>query len=87
MAVLWKRTAQIDLIFCSFLGQKTNSFDILTNTNSKCEWIWRMYFYFQIYVVISTYSMSATSILLRWMTHGDLNIEFFYHPVKLMSVK
>lgn len=70
-----------------FLGQNTNSYEILTNTNNKCEWMWKLYFYFLIYVVMSTYSMSATSMLLRWMTHGDLEIEYFYHPVKLMSVK
>lgn len=83
----WNVLAKLMSISIVFLGQNTNSYEILTNTNNKCEWMWKMYFYFLIYVVMSTYSMSATSMLLRWMTHGDLEIEYFYHPVKLMSVK
>lgn len=70
----------------TFSGQHTDSFRLLTNVNNKCEWIWKIYSFFLVYVIISTYAMSTTSILSRWMLHGDFDIEYFYHPVKLMSV-
>lgn len=56
----------------------------LTRANSKCEWLWKIYFLYMLIGCVNTIMLSGTSVLLCWLINGNLQVDHFYHSLNFM---
>lgn len=73
--------------FLSNLDENLESFPLLARANNISEWMWKMYFKVTAFALIMNFAVAPPMfILFNWLTHQDLNVENFYHPIPYVYV-
>lgn len=67
-----------------FLDDDTISTRFLILANDNSEWLWIIFIWYLIGALASTAFISILSIAFCWLIHGNLNVQHFYHPSKIM---
>lgn len=63
-------------------GQELDGY--LNKTNDKCEWLCSFYWKFIMTgFFVATVGISATTILICRISHGNFDAEYLYLPIKL----
>lgn len=70
-----------------FLDDNTISTGFLISANDNSEWLWRIFIWYLIGAFVSTAFISIVSIAFCWLIHGNLSVQHFYHPSKIMWVQ
>lgn len=70
-------------IYSKFIDENETSFQHLERANNQCEWMWKIYINFTLFVFFNTIIVAVISALFTWMWTNEFDVKLFYRPFQL----